>query len=321
MKEFRRSELRIAVLAGGRSSEREISLASGANVLAALKTAGFGSVVMFDPASPKFLTDLPAYQADAAFIAMHGEGGEDGKIQSVLDWMGVPYTGSGVTASACAADKDLSKLLYARAGVSVAPGVALTAGEEYSLSDVLEVCGDHCFVKPAVNGSSYGITYVKQAEDLKAAIDYAFEFGDKVLVEKKVEGTEITVGVFEDEEGGLRSLPIVEILKQEDAEFFDLRVKYISPDKIHRIPAQISEPDYARASELAIAAHRALGCTGISRSDFIVSKDGPVILETNTIPGMTDTSLYPDEVRHTDDLQFSEVCAALVALALNNSSK
>ena len=119
----------------------------------------------------------------------------------------------------------------------------------------------------------------------------------------------------------LRALPIVEILKQEDADFFDLRVKYISPDKIHRIPAQISEADYSRAQELACAAHRALGCMSVSRSDFIVSEEGPVILETNTIPGMTGTSLYPDEIRHTDDLKFPEVCASFIQMAIDRAEK
>ena len=124
-------------------------------------------------------------------------------------------------------------------------------------------------------------------------------YGDKVLVEKCIEGTEITVGVYGEDE--VRALPIVEIRKPEDCEFYNLDVKYVDPTDIHRIPAQISPENYARAQELACAAHKALGCLGISRSDFIVSEDGPVILETNTIPGMTDTSLYPDEIRHTKD--------------------
>ena len=224
-----------------------------------------------------------------------------------------------MTSSALAADKDLSKVMYERAGIPVAPGVSLVRGQSYDLDEILSIVGDHCFVKPAVNGSSYGITYVKKAEDLQAAIAIAFSYGDKVLIEKRIEGTEITVGVYGGDD--LRALPIVEILKQEDADFFDLRVKYISPDKIHRIPAQISKGDYVRAQELACAAHRALGCMSVSRSDFIVSEEGPVILETNTIPGMTDTSLYPDEIRHTDDLTFPEVCASFIQMAIDRAEK
>ena len=314
-----REDARIAVLAGGSSSERDISLASGGNVVTALHEAGFGYVELVDPASDGFVHHLADGSFDAAFIAMHGAGGEDGKIQSLLEYLGIPYTGSDVTASACAADKDLSKLLYARAGIPIAPGVTLKQGDTIDVDEILSVVGEKCFVKPAVNGSSYGITYVKRAEDLLPAIEYAFTFDTKVLIERKVEGVEITVGVY----GGssVEALPIVEILQQEDAEFFDLRVKYISPDKIHRIPAQISEADYARAQELACRAHRALGCFGLSRSDFIVSADGPVILETNTIPGMTDTSLFPDEIRHTDHLVFPEVCASLIEMAVERSEQ
>ena len=145
----------------------------------------------------------------------------------------------------------------------------------------------------------------------------AFEYGDKVLIEKCIEGTEITVGVYGEDD--VRALPIVEIRKPEDCEFYDLDVKYVDPTDIHRIPAQISPENYARAQELACAAHRALGCLGISRSDFIVSEDGPVILETNTIPGMTDTSLYPDEIRHTDDMTFPQVCDSLIRMGLRRA--
>ena len=138
-----------------------------------------------------------------------------------------------------------------------------------------------------------------------------------MLVEQRLVGTEITVGVY-DAPDWLRALPVVEIRKQENAEFYDLNVKYIDPSQVHRIPAQIAPEDYARAQELACRAHEALGCTGFSRSDFIVTENGPVILETNTIPGMTDTSLYPDEVRHAG-MAFSDVCARLVELALDGS--
>lgn len=317
MAELDRAQTRVVVLAGGASSEREISFASGKNVVAALKEAGFSEVELMDPAAEGFVAELASKSFDAAFIALHGEGGEDGKIQSVLEFLGIPYTGSDVISSACAADKDISKLLYARAGIPVAPGVALVRGQEYDLAEVLAVVGDESFVKPAVNGSSYGVTYVKHPDELAAAIDYAFTFGDKVLVEKRIEGTEITVGVYGSSD--VRALPIVEIMKQEDADFYNLEVKYISPEKVHRIPAQISDEDYARAQEFAVLAHRALGCFGLSRSDFIVSEGGPVILETNTIPGMTDTSLYPDEIRHTDDLVFPEVAAELIKMAMERS--
>lgn len=309
--------MHVAVLAGGHSAEREISLNSGKNVVVALKEAGYTSVELLDTAADNFMVTMATGGFDVAFIAMHGAGGEDGAMQGAMETLGIPYTASGVLASACGADKEVSKLLYAKAGIPIAPGLALETGDEVDIDHIVEVCGERCFVKPAVNGSSYGISLVHEPSELPAAIAKAFEFGDKVLVEKCIEGTEITVGVYGEDE--VRALPIVEIRKPEDCEFFDLDVKYVDPTDIHRIPAQISPENYARAQELACAAHKALGCLGISRSDFIVSEDGPVILETNTIPGMTDTSLYPDEIRHTDDMTFPQVCDSLIRMGLRRA--
>ncbi|MDM8275270.1 D-alanine--D-alanine ligase family protein [Enorma phocaeensis] len=312
-----REAMRVVVLAGGISDEREISQASGANVATALTEAGYGVVDMMDPADENFLSELSQGEYDAAFIALHGLGGEDGMIQSVLEYLHIPYTGSGVTASACAADKDISKVLYEHAGIPIAKGVVVERGDAVDADELAEQLGGEMFVKPAVNGSSYGVSCVKSPSELDGALEVAFEHGDKALVEQRLVGTEITVGVYEGEE--LVALPVVEIRKQEGSEFYDLNVKYIDPKLVHRIPAQLDPNDYARAQELACAAHRALGCSGFSRSDFIVTHDGPVILETNTIPGMTDTSLYPDEVRHAG-MKFSEVCDRLVELALERAA-
>lgn len=312
-----RSDMRIAVLAGGISDEREISRNSGKNVCAALVEAGFGAVEMLDPADDGFIDQLRGGSFDVAFIAMHGKGGEDGQIQSVLEYCHIPYTGSGVIASACAADKAVSKALYERAGIPVARDCVVEAGTVVDPAAVVADLGEELFVKPAMNGSSYGVSFVHGADELLPAIERAAEHGGKVLVEQRLVGTEITVGVY-DAPDWLRALPVVEIRKQENAEFYDLNVKYIDPSQVHRIPAQIAPADYALAQELACRAHEALGCTGFSRSDFIVTENGPVILETNTIPGMTDTSLYPDEVRHAG-MAFSDVCARLVELALDGA--
>lgn len=309
--------MHVAVLAGGYSSEHEISLASGANVVSALREAGYATVELLDPSADGFIERIANGGYDVAFIAMHGEGGEDGKIQSVLEWLGIPYTGSDVAASVCGADKELSKLLYERDGIPVAAGVALEKGDPVDIDEIVAIVGQKSFVKPAINGSSYGVSLVHDPSELEAAIDRAFEYGDKILIEHCLEGTEITVGVYGEDE--VRALPIVEICKPDGSEFYDLAVKYVTPDEIHRIPARLSEEDYALAQELAVRAHNALGCLGFSRSDFIVTPDeGPVILETNTIPGMTDTSLYPDEVRHAG-MQFSAVCDGLVKMALNRA--
>lgn len=310
--------MHVAVLAGGFSSESEISKASGKNAAAALKEAGYGNVELLDPAQDGFVKTLIDGNYDVAFIALHGAYGEDGTVQGLLEALHIPYTGSGVIASASGADKDIAKLLYQQRGIPTSPSVTLRTGDEIDGDAIVAVVGETCFVKPAVNGSSYGISSVKSAADLPAAIDLAFKYSDKVLVEKRVYGTEITVGVF----GGSDpvALPIVEIRKPEDSDFYDLDVKYSDPTDIHRIPAQIPEDKYAAAQQYAVEAHKALGCLGLSRTDFIVSDEGPIILETNTIPGMTDTSLYPDEVRHTD-MTFPQVCDTLVKLGLERAAR
>ena len=309
--------MRVAVLAGGQSSEREISLVSGRAVAAALREAGYENVDLVNPADDGALVRLAQGGYDVAFIALHGAGGEDGAIQGVLEWLGIPYTGSGVIASACAADKDVSKLIYRQAGVPTPADRVLTRGEACGLDEILAAVGPECFVKPAVNGSSYGVTPVASRAELEEALRLAFSYDDKVLVEKRVRGVEITVGVLGNDEP--EALPIVEVNPGENAEFYDLTVKYEDPALHHICPARLEPAVYARAQELACRAHRALGCRGLSRSDFIVSADeGPVILETNTIPGMTGESLFPDEARHAG-ISFPELCHRLVLLALERS--
>lgn len=310
-------ELRVAVLAGGISDEREVSFSSGNTVAKALGEAGYTQVDMLDPADDDFLVQLSDGDYDVAFIALHGRGGEDGMIQSILEYLGIPYTGSGVIASACAADKDVSKAIYERAGIPVARGVVVKRDDDVCVADITDVVGSECFVKPAINGSSYGVTLVKEEAQLPDALEVAFEGDDKALVEERLVGTEITVGVYGEPP---QALPIVEILPQENSEFYDIDVKYIDPELVHRIPAEISPENYRCAQEYAVRAHEALGCRGFSRSDFIVTDHGPVILETNTIPGMTPASLFPDEARHAG-IAFSTVCDELIRIALTGAEE
>lgn len=314
-----RRDLRIAVLAGGTSDEREISLASGKNVVHALTEAGYGSVELIDPAAPTFLEHMTGDGWDAAFIALHGIGGEDGRIQHVLEFLGIPYTASSPLASGIAMDKDLSKLLYRRAGLPVAPSVTFGHADMPPLEEIVAVVGEQSFVKPVVNGSSYGISLAKDPSELANAIEVAFEHGEKVMVEKRVFGTECSVAAVGDGET-LRALPVVEILVPEQSEFYDLEVKYADPKDLHRIPACLPENVYTQVQEIACRAHEALGLYGISRTDVIVTEDGPVILETNNIPGMTPESLVPDEARHAG-IPFSELCAELVDLALMRAGR
>lgn len=314
-----RQDLRIAVLAGGTSDEREISLASGKNVVHALTEAGYGSVELIDPAAPTFLEHMTGDRWDAAFIALHGIGGEDGRIQHVLEFLGIPYTASSPLASGIAMDKDLSKLLYRRAGLPVAPSVTFGHADMPPLEEIVAVVGEQSFVKPVVNGSSYGISLAKDPSELANAIEVAFEHGEKVMVEKRVFGTECSVAAVGDGET-LRALPVVEILVPEQSEFYDLEVKYADPKDLHRIPACLPENVYTQVQEIACRAHEALGLYGISRTDVIVTEDRPVILETNNIPGMTPESLVPDEARHAG-IPFSELCAELVDLALKRAGR
>ncbi len=309
------TQYRVAVLAGGWSDERDISLRSGEACTEALREAGFAQVELFDIADLGFVSHLANHEYDVAFIAMHGHYGEDGCIQGLLEVLHIPYTFSGVLSSAVSTEKEMSKTLYRAASIPVPEGVDLPGDAQVTdeqAQALVEKLGLPIFVKPAANGSSYGVTRVTDASQIAAAVLKAGEEGDRVLVESCIEGTEITVPVIGNDDP--QALPIVEIAF--DSEFYDLKVKYEPAALHHVIPARLDQKAYARAQELAIAAHRALGCRGASRSDFIVQADGtPVILETNSIPGMTASSLMPDSARHAG-ITFPELCTKFVEFAL-----
>lgn len=306
---------RVVVIGGGWSDEREISLESATEVRSALLEAGFSTVDLLDLASRDFVGRLVAGSYDVAFVALHGAYGEDGCIQGLLEILHIPYTFSGVSASAAASEKQVAKAVFDAAGIRAPRGVDVAAGavlSEDQIDQIVEHLGLPLFVKPAANGSSFGISRVTERAALNDAIASAGTAGGRVLVEECVEGTEITVPVVGNEDA--HALPIVEIVT--GAEFYDLKVKYEPSSLHHVIPARLEPGVYARAQELAVRAHRALGCSGCSRSDFIVTTAGePVILETNTIPGMTANSLLPDSARH-GGIEFPELCARFVELAL-----
>ena len=308
---------RIAVLAGGWSDEREISLISGNACKNALLDAGFYKVDLLDIAEPDFVNRMIGGGYDVAFVAMHGRYGEDGSIQGLLEILHVPYTFSHVLASAMGTAKDVAKVMYRSAGIPTPQDVRIEQGQEVSqakIDEMVDQLGLPLFVKPATNGSSYGITRVTQKDQLRDAIDVAGREGDNVLVEQCIVGTEITVPVLGNDDP--TALPIVEIVMGEGADFYDLKVKYEPSELHHIIPARLDEDVYALAQELAVKAHKALGCRGVSRSDFIITAEGkPYILETNTIPGMTETSLLPDSARHAG-IEFPQLCRKIVELAL-----
>lgn len=308
---------KVVVLAGGWSDEREISMDSGRACAKALGQAGFEGVELLDVADKDFVSRLISGGYDVAFIAMHGRYGEDGCVQGLLEVLHMPYTFSGVLTSAVATEKDVAKSMCRSAGVPTAKGTKLAAGhvpDEAEVSSLVDRLGLPLFVKPAANGSSYGITMVHEASELADAVRLAGEGGQRVIVEAYVEGTEITVPVIGNRDP--QALPIIEVVAGEGAEFYDLKVKYEPAALHHVMPARLDPKVYERAQRLAVLAHKTLGCRGASRTDFIVTSDGtPVFLETNTIPGMTETSLLPDSARSAG-IEFPELCRRFVEWAL-----
>lgn len=307
--------LRVVVLCGGWSDERDVSITSGTECRRALLESGFKKVDLLDIAEDRFAEKLAGGNYDVAFPALHGRFGEDGCIQGMLEVMHIPYAFSGVFASAVATQKEAAKVLYAKAGIRTPRGVDLPAGAQLTQEQkdaLVTKLGLPLFVKPSGNGSSFGITRVTESAKLQEAVDLAGSEGERVLIEECVEGTEITVPVIGNADP--HALPIVEIVT--GADFYDVKVKYEPAELHHVIPARLAPAVYAKAQAAAVAAHKALGCAGCSRSDFIVTQMGePVILETNTIPGMTPASLLPDSARH-GGIEFPELCAKFIELAV-----
>lgn len=307
--------LRVVVLCGGWSDERDVSITSGTECRRALLESGFKKVDLLDIAEDRFAEKLAGGNYDVAFPALHGRFGEDGCIQGMLEVMHIPYAFSGVFASAVATQKEAAKVLYAKAGIRTPRGVDLPAGAQLTQEQkdaLVSKLGLPLFVKPSGNGSSFGITRVTESSKLQEAVDLAGSEGERVLIEECVVGTEITVPVIGNADP--HALPIVEIVTGSD--FYDVKVKYEPAELHHVIPARLAPAVYAKAQAAAVAAHKALGCAGCSRSDFIVTEMGePVILETNTIPGMTPASLLPDSARH-GGIEFPELCAKFIELAV-----
>lgn len=307
--------LRVVVLCGGWSDERDVSITSGTECRKALLECGFKKVDLLDIAEDRFAEKLAGGNYDVAFPALHGRFGEDGCIQGMLEVMHIPYAFSGVFASAVATQKEAAKVLYAKAGIRTPRGVDLPAGAKLTQEQkdaLVSELGLPLFVKPSGNGSSFGITRVTESSKLQEAVDLAGSEGERVLIEECVVGTEITVPVIGNADP--HALPIVEIVT--GADFYDVKVKYEPAELHHVIPARLEPAVYAKAQDAAVAAHKALGCAGCSRSDFIVTQMGePVILETNTIPGMTPASLLPDSARH-GGIEFPELCAKFIELAV-----
>ncbi|WP_283169947.1 D-alanine--D-alanine ligase family protein [Curtanaerobium respiraculi] len=304
--------IKVALLAGGTSGERQISLESGKGAGAALRTAGF-DVREFDPAIKEDLIALIEGDFDVAFLCLHGKGGEDGSMQGMLQVLGIPYTGPGVWSSATAMDKAKAKIHYEAQGIPTPPSLTLFDEASLDVEAVLADIGAKVVVKPATEGSALGVRICASAEEVVAAVKEAFSMDDEVIIESFVSGTELTVAVLGNDVP--EALPVIQIVPQL-GEFYDYESKYAPGGSKHICPAPLSDELTAAAQSCAMAAHRALGCTGVSRTDMIVDEQGKVwVLETNTNPGMTETSLLPDAGRAAG-MSFPELCTRLVELAL-----
>jgi len=302
---------KVAVLMGGTSAERDVSLMSGSAVLAGLREAGVNAHGI-DTRDVSVLT-LKEQGFDAAFIALHGRGGEDGTLQAVLEFLQLPYTGSGVMASAITMDKLRTKLLWQGRGLPSGRFVWLTrqqyqAGLTAETRDAIAALGLPLFVKPSCEGSSVGISRVNAAKALPAALDEAFRHDGDVLIEAFLSGAEYTVGIVGDQ-----ILPSIRI--QTASEFYDYEAKYISDDTQYFCPAGLSAEREAELQKLVWNAWRALGCSGWGRVDVMADGEGNFqLLEVNTSPGMTSHSLVPMAAKEAG-MRFSQLVARILELA------
>ncbi len=301
---------KVGVLYGGRSSEREVSIMSGTGVLNALKSRGV-DVHAFDPGR-QTLAELEAARFDRVFIALHGRGGEDGTIQGVLETLGVPYTGSGVQASAIAIDKEKTKQIWLQAGI---PTPACRIG--HAATDWMQVVaelGDQLIVKPAREGSTIGITKVTRHDNNELALAYeaAVQYDDTVLIEQLIAGRELTCAILGDGPSA-EALPLIEI--RAPGANYDYHNKYFSDDTQYLCPAPVDAETTRRVSELSVRAYRALGARGWGRVDVMLDDQGaPFLLELNTSPGMTGHSLVPMAARATG-MSYEDLVLRILAMA------
>ncbi|MDO4642557.1 MAG: D-alanine--D-alanine ligase [Cardiobacteriaceae bacterium] len=278
---------KVAVLYGGDSAEREVSLKSGAEVHQALCAAGVDAYLV-DTREHDAVFRLKADGFSCAFIALHGRGGEDGQIQAILDWQGVPYTGAGVLACALAMDKVLTKKLWSAYGLPVQSDMLIDAQTRYD--DLVSVLGGTQFaIKPALEGSSVGISCIANQKELETAYQKAGGVAEKIMAECWVTGRELTYAVVAGE-----VLPSVEICASSAHKFYDYEAKYLADDTRYFCPAELSPELDAEMRRLALAAYESIGSKGWARVDFILGADGhPWLLEINMSPGMTSHSLVP----------------------------
>jgi D-alanine-D-alanine ligase len=311
------TDKKIGVLAGGVSAEREISLKSGGAIYNALKYHGYNTVLI--DAAGDLYGSLVSQRIDIAFIALHGGQGENGAVQGMLEVMGVPYTGSGVLASAVAMDKEASKKIFLYHRIPVPPFYFAQKNElPEDLRAIVPgfVSGGTAVdfempwvIKPVDEGSSIGVHIVKGRDELPAAVGDALKYGEKIVVEKYIKGREIQIGILGD-----RALGGVEV--RPSLEFYNYEAKYTPGLTQYILPPEVGDEEYERLRTTALLAHRALGCSGATRVDLILDAAGnPYVLEVNTIPGMTETSLLP-KIAKLDGLEFIDLIEEIIKPAI-----
>jgi D-alanine-D-alanine ligase len=292
---------KVAVLLGGKSAERPVSLKSGGMVLAALRSRGVDAHP-FDP-STLGLDALLAQRFDRVFIALHGRFGEDGTVQGILEWLGIPYTGSGVLASALAMDKLRTKLLWQARALPTPPCEVLTARSDFAA--VAQRLGLPLMVKPVNEGSSIGMTKVRAAAGLEEAYALAVNYDRSVIAERFIEGTELTGAILGDE-----ALPLIRLETPRD--FYDYDAKYVADDTRYILPCGLDDASERTLRQLCLEAFHALGCRGWGRVDLMLDRAGaPYLLEVNTSPGMTDHSLVPMAARAVG-LSYEDLCLRIL---------
>lgn len=300
---------RIAIVCGGSSAEAEVSRISGRGVANALRST-YPNVVLLelDTNIGQALRDTGA---EIVFPVLHGPPGEDGTFQGFLEVIGLPYVGSGVHASACAMDKIIAKHLFRDAGLPVARDIIIhrRVGVSSAAKHIWATLGSQVVVKPSRQGSALGVRFPQELPELEMALEESFSYDERVLVEERVQGKEITVGILERD--GIEALPVLEV-RTPLGSWYDFEHRYTPGLSEHIIPASLPSGQYDRTQELAKQAHMTLGCRDLSRVDFVVPEIGePVILEVNTLPGMTPTSLYPDAAK-ASGLSFEALVAFLI---------
>ena len=295
---------KVAVIAGGSSCEREISLISGRAVMEALASKGVPALFI-DPTGD-FIGKLKNENISMVFLALHGTFGEDGTIQRLLEEEDILYTGSGIEASAAAFDKSKAQVLFLNAGVNTPEFIVITQPEVSTLPRSLSF---PVAVKPATSGSSVGITLVMDPTDFKEALTKAFQYSDTVLIDRYIKGRELTVGFL-----GQEALPIVEVIPKR--KFYDYQAKYQDIGTRYEFPAKLTEAEAEQVTKIASKAHKVLGCEVMSRVDVILGGNGePYVLEVNTIPGLTGKSLLP-KAAFAAGIDFPSLCIKILNLSL-----